>query len=477
MKKTLSRALLTAAALFAGWLAVSCGRGASAAQPKGLEKSFIRWPQEKGRITFTVAGDVIPHKPVKEAAAAHQQKTLAPGEPHCHIPVAGEFRISPNLVSCNHDGWDSLFEPIADLFKSSDYGFVNLETPVAPKNSIGSKPFQFDAPTALLAALKSSGINLVSFANNHVYDQRHPGFAETLSNLREAGLLFVGSGDTEAAAWEPVILEKNGLKVGMLGITRWLNGNRNPEKADQPHVAFVPYDDDPLNTPGATTDFALEKIKAARTKCDLLLISIHWGVEYAAEPRKEDIAFAHAMLDAGASMIIGSHPHVLQPIETYITADERHTIILYSLGNFVSNQARNYIQGLTPEKTGEMRDSLIARFAAVKKDYGPGGIKVELADFSILPVWTENNQPRVKGAPAEPPVIQPVLIDRELPKAQAAADELQKLTDATPAQKKDLLKALKRVELLRRRRELLLGRTGDEYLADPPPLPAAPVKE
>ena len=104
-----------------------------------------------------------------------------------------------------------------------------METPVAPAHSKGSKPFMFDAPVALPEALKASGIKIVSFANNHVMDQGWPGFTETREHLREVGLLFAGTGDTAAQSWQPVITEANGIKVGWLGMTRWLNGNRNPD--------------------------------------------------------------------------------------------------------------------------------------------------------------------------------------------------------------------------------------------------------
>lgn len=438
--------------------APAAGRVSAPSAPKGLVTNFKRLPVETARVSFVIAGDVIPHQPVKAAAAANLRR-----------PATDEGRtVSPGTL--NNEGWDSLFSEVRDVFLGADFGFVNLETPVAPAHDRGSKAFQFNAPPALLHALTGSGVKVVSFANNHVFDQGHAGFAESLVQLRNAGLRFAGAGDDAGAAWEPLLLEKNGIKVGLLGMTRWLNGNRNPGGVNDPHVAFVPYDDDPLSTPGVSTGYVLERVKAARAQCDLLLVSIHWGVEYSPEPRAEDIEFAHAILEAGATLIIGHHPHVLQPVETYITADGREGFIFYSLGNFVSNQARNYLHGLTPEKTGEMRDSLIGRFAVVRRDYGKAGSQVELADLGILPVWTDNNLPYVKGGPRQAPFIRPVLIDRELPAAQARVDELMKVETPDAATKKLLVSALKRVELLRRRRELLLGRTGDEYLVAPPAL-------
>jgi poly-gamma-glutamate capsule biosynthesis protein CapA/YwtB (metallophosphatase superfamily) len=220
---------------------------------------------------------------------------------------------------------------VSDVFERADFGFVNLETPVAPAHSQGSKPFMFDAPVALLDGLKASGIKIVSFANNHVMDQGWAGFAETREHLREEGLLFAGSGDTVEQQWQPVITEANGIKVGWLGMTRWLNGNRNPDKDDQPHVNFFPYPGESGGAPGADEAQVLAAVKAARAQCDFLVVSIHWGIEYAPAPRPEDVDMAHKMLEAGASVIVGHHPHVLQPVETYKTQDgSQHGDLLFA---------------------------------------------------------------------------------------------------------------------------------------------------
>ncbi len=266
------------------------------------------YPHDLAQVTFAVAGDVIPHEPVRAAA-----KAAGDGEP----------------------GWAALFADVADVFEGADFGFVNLETPVAPEHSHGTKPFLFDAPVELPQALKASGIKIVSFANNHVMDQGWAGFVESREHLKEIGLLFAGTSDNTATAWQPVITEANGIKVGWLGMTRWLNGNRNPDKDDQPHVNFFPYPGEAGGAPGADEATVLAAIKAARAQCDLLVISVHWGIEYATAPRPEDVDIAHKMLEAGATVIVGAHPHVLQPIETYKTQDGRDTVIFYSLGNFL----------------------------------------------------------------------------------------------------------------------------------------------
>ena len=409
------------------------------------------YPHELAQVSFAVAGDVIPHEPVRAAAAA-----------------AGDGAA----------GWGALFADVSDVFKGTDFGFVNLETPVAPTHSHGSKPFMFDAPIALIDALKANGIKLVSFANNHVMDQGWAGFTETREHLREQGLLFVGSGDTGSQAWQPVIVEANGIKVGWLGMTRWLNGNRNPDKDDQPHVNFFPYPNESGGAPGMDEAGVLEAIKQARLKCDLLVVSIHWGIEYAPAPRPEDMETAHKILEAGASVIVGHHPHVLEPVETYRTTDGRDAVIFYSLGNFLSNQSRTYVDGLMPDKEGDPRDEMIGLFSAVRKDYGPAGVRVELGHVGVLPVWGENNRNELARGRAKIAIIRPVLIDREMPRLQGRLDELTTLntptTPLTAAQKQEFIEVTSQLKLLDDRRKQIVARVGDEYITDPPKLAGKP---
>lgn len=464
---------LTLFAALAGAL-FGIGYGTVSAHPKPAP---VKFPHETGRVSFAVAGDVIPHEAVRAAAKA-----------------AGDGAA----------GWTALFSNVADIFERADYGFVNFETPVAPNHSHGTKPFLFDAPIDLITALQSSGIKIVSFANNHVMDQGWAGFAESRQHLKEKGLLFLGSGDTAATAWQPLIVEKGGIRVGWLGMTRWLNGASNPTDPVQPHVNFLPYpaevkskDNDRASKDPATLtpDTVLEAVKKARAQCDFLVVSIHWGVEYAPAPRPEDVELAHRILDAGASVIVGHHPHVLQPVESYRTPDGRNTVIFYSLGNFLSNQSRNYVDNVMPDKEGDPRDEMIAQFSVVKKDYGPAGTQFELADVGILPVWEENNRNEIAAGLTKTPIIMPTLIDREIPKLQARLDELTRITTATPAtqqppraeltaaqappreltadEKKEFITLSNKLKLLDDRRRILLSRTGDEFVIDPPPLPQA----
>jgi poly-gamma-glutamate synthesis protein (capsule biosynthesis protein) len=410
---TTSRNRLTLTAVIA--VALVCG---CAASPTAQTTS-----QPPAEVTFAVAGDVIPHEAVRAAAAA-----AGPG------PA----------------GWAALLSHVSDVFKNADFGFVNMETPVAPEHTHGTKPFLFDAPIDLITGLKLSGVKIVSFANNHVMDQGQAGFAETREHLREQGMLFAGSGDSAATAWQPVIVEKNGIKVGFLGMTRWLNGGSNPTDPTKPHVNFFPYPagkggaSDP---PGMDDAGVLTAVRRARAQCDFLVVSIHWGVEYASAPRPEDVAIAHQMLDAGATVILGHHPHVLQRVESVRTADGRNALIFFSLGNFLSNQSRDY-RPTQAASEGDPRDAIIGLFSVARAEKG----RVELGKVGILPVWGENNHNELGAGHTRVPVIGPVLIDREIPRLQGPEDAA-------------------RLKLLEDRRRILLVRTAGERLVTAPPQP------
>ena len=177
-------------------------------------------------------------------------------------------------------------------------------------------------------------------------------------------------------------------------------------------------------------------------------------------------------------MIVGHHPHVLEPVETYRTTDGRDAVIFYSLGNFLSNQSRTYVDGLMPDKEGDPRDEMIGLFAAVRKDYGPAGVRVELGHVGVLPVWGENNRNELARGRAKIAIIRPVLIDREMPRLQGRLDELTTLnTPATPltaAQKQEFIEVTSQLKLLDDRRKQIVARVGDEYITDPPKLAGKP---
>jgi poly-gamma-glutamate synthesis protein (capsule biosynthesis protein) len=391
------------------------------------------------RVELVFGGDVIPHGEVKEAAADHARADSGD---------AGPAR------SLNHEGWDHVFGPIAGVLRSADVAMVNLETPISGDPLARTAPLLFDAPPAMLHALAAAGVDVVSTANNHAYDQRRVGVEATWKHLAEAGLRGVGSGVSEAAAWEPLIIEKNGMRIGFLSFTRWLNGARNPAEPDtSPHVAYVPYRGK-VNGSWETPEAAVELVRAAARRCDALIVAIHWGIEYMHTPNPEDRKLARALLEAGATAIIGHHPHVLQPIEPYRTTSGRDTLIAFSLGNLIANQDRHYVHGRRMEADGRKRDSVLLRFSLTRPQ---PGAPVALEGVTALPVWIENNHYVALGRDRVPRHIQPVLLDAEL---QAINERLLALSARALTQPREVRQertALeRRLDMARHRRELIL---------------------
>jgi poly-gamma-glutamate synthesis protein (capsule biosynthesis protein) len=347
-------------------------------------------------VELVFGGDVIPHGEVQKAAKEHAR--TAPPE------VKGE-----PARSLNNGGWDHIFGPIADVLRTADVAVVNLETPVTDNKKAVTRQFLFNAPSDMVRALAAAGVKLVSTANNHARDQHLTGMLETLEHLDAAGIQHVGTGPSFDAAWEPVVMEVRGVRLGFLSFTRWMNGFSNPKEPEQPHVAFVPYPEH-VSQRGLTVEQLVERVRAAAARCDVLFVMVHWGAEYMGQPHEKDQKLARSLIDAGAGAVIGHHPHVLQPLEPYTTADGRKGLIAYSLGNLVANQSRFYAHKPgSVGKSGDTRDSMLLRLSwARRAESGP----VELDEVAVLPVWIENNARTRKRKEARN--IQPVLIDREV---------------------------------------------------------------
>ncbi|AGC41462.1 CapA family protein [Myxococcus stipitatus DSM 14675] len=347
-------------------------------------------------VELVFGGDVIPHGEVKEVARLHARVGAVP-------PEGG---VAPSL---NNEGWDHIFGPIADVLRTADVGVLNLETPVTDNKKAVTRELLFNAPSAMARALAASGVKVVSTGNNHARDQLPAGLVETLRHLDAAGIRHTGTGATKEAAWEPVFVEARGMKVGFLSFTRWLNGFSNPKDGAAPHVAFVPYPVHRFHR-GLTTEEVVEKVREVAGRCDALVVLVHWGTEYSDAPHPDDRKLGRELLEAGALAVVGHHPHVLQPLEGYSTADGRRGLIAYSLGNLVANQDRFYSHAEKGKgKAGDKRDSMLLRVTLLRP--APGG-RVMLGDVAVLPVWIENNA--VGRRRKEARNIQPVLIDREV---------------------------------------------------------------
>lgn len=414
-------------------------------------------PATPTRVELVFGGDVIPHGEVQRVAQEHARAAPAeqPGEP-------------PR--SLNNDGWDHVFGPIADVLRTADVAVVNLETPVTDNPKAVTRQLLFNAPSAMVRALAAAGVKLVTTANNHARDQHLDGMLETLQHLDATGVRHVGTGASEEAAWEPVVMEVRGVRLGFLGFTRLLNGFSNPKDSAEAHVAYVPYPEH-VSHRGVSTDYLVERVRMAAGRCDVLIVLVHWGTEYMGQPNVTEVKLGRALIDAGASAVIGQHPHVLQPLESYSTADGRKGLIAYSLGNLVANQSRFYAyKPGKSDKQGDTRDSMLLRVSWVRRgEVGP----VELDEVSVLPVWIENNASTRKRKEARN--IQPVLIDREVD----AIVERVSLLDGRPeptdrkekaSTKKERVVLAQRLATQKLRRERILKMVPDGFAVASPEL-------
>jgi poly-gamma-glutamate synthesis protein (capsule biosynthesis protein) len=396
---------------------------APAPQPAGPEAELL------ASVSFVATGDIMAHGEVKKAALA------ADG------------------------GWDALYAPVAPVISAPDLAFGNLETPVAPDHDLGSRPFVFNAPPEMLAALKRAGFDVVLFANNHVYDQDRPGFAESLDRIDASGLKEVGAGRTKEAAQSPLRLEVKGMKLAWFGAAQFFNdlGPTHQRNVDDPRQPYANLLDAPQ---------LLAAVAKVRPEVDAVIVSVHWGVEYMDAPRQSEIDLAHQLFDAGADVIIGSHPHVLQPVEVYRAPDGRTCLCLYSLGNFISNQNRDYLPHAMPDKRGDSRDGALVRFTLEKRRYSPTLTALNLADISYVPLWTDNNFFRPKTAPVD---IHPIVIDTELSRVRAEVAEQEKAAGGKPTKEQAarLIGLRQRIDLLQLRRKRIVERLGEDFSGDP----------
>jgi poly-gamma-glutamate synthesis protein (capsule biosynthesis protein) len=184
---------------------------------------------------------------------------------------------------------------------------------------------RFNFHPSVAVDLKRSGVDVVSTANNHALDRQAIGVDRTIDALKAAGLAYTGTrrGDDSEGPWHTVIRRK-GLRVAFIACTGLLNVR--PDSGGQV-----------LRCRGKDFERRVAAL-AKNRRIDAVIVTPHWGKEYEPEPRQREIELAHRWAEAGATAIIGSHPHVLQPWELYRTADDREVMIHYSLGNFASHQ-------------------------------------------------------------------------------------------------------------------------------------------
>jgi len=213
---------------------------------------------------------------------------------------------------------DDPLAPFADILKAADYRIGNLECPIAESGQLlDNKIFSFRARPATTRVL-AGRFDALALANNHSGDYGQQAFVETMQHLDAAGLAHFGGGRNLAEAHRPLWIERNGLRVAVLSYNEF-KPRAFEAGANWPGVAW------------SEDDRVVADIRAAKAAgADLVIPFMHWGWEKEAQPSARQRQLARKMIDAGAALVVGGHPHVTQGAETY-----KGKPIIYSLGNFV----------------------------------------------------------------------------------------------------------------------------------------------
>ena len=293
----------------------------------------------------------------------------APAEPpqplHAELLFAGDvMQHLPQLRAARcGDRFDygAVFAAVQPRFEQADLTVVNLETTLARRGPYTGYPC-FRSPAALAAALRRSGVDAVCQANNHTLDGGAGGVRTTLELLDSCGLLRTGlyADSLDRVRHHALHIERNGIRFVLLNYTYGTNGIPTP-----PGILVSRID-----------TAAMWRDLAAAAGADCRIVCIHWGEEYMRRPSRAQQELARQLQEHGADLIIGAHPHVVQPVE----ADSMR-VVFYSLGNFVSNQRKRYCDGGLMARIG------VTKYPDGRMRYTAEAIPVWVAlpDYRVLP--------------------------------------------------------------------------------------------
>ncbi|MFY9272409.1 MAG: CapA family protein [Thermacetogeniaceae bacterium] len=294
-----------------------------------------------------------------------QQPPAVPKE--WSMVVCGDVMLGRGVATAmSQNGMFYPFEQMAPYLKSADLTFGNLESPLSRQGTpIPGKGIWLRGDPKAAAALKEAGFDVLSLANNHILDFESPALLDTMEYLREQGIDPVGAGKDLEEAVQPVIKEVNGYKIAFIAATEmadifWDYSYPRTFEAREDRPGVQKLDPDQL----------VEAVAALKGNVDLIAVSLHWGTEYSDYPLDVQRDIAHRLVDAGAKLVLGHHPHCLQGMEVY-----KDSLIAYSLGNFVFDKQRR----------PKCQETVLMKI--IIKD-----IKIEKAE--VIPVMIIDAQPR-----------------------------------------------------------------------------------
>ena len=286
------------------------------------------------------------------SAAPSPSPSPTPRRRRLVIHGTGDVNLDPTYIpNLRIHGYAYAWSGLRGLFRRDDLTVVNLECAVSTLGTPEPKDFTFRGDPAALPAMRRAGVEVASLGNNHSGDFGPKALIDTRRNLVRAGIAPVGAGADLNEATKPALFEIDGWKVAVLGFGGvfptydWFAGPDHPGMASGDHIPTM-----------------VRAVKAADRVADLVIVSIHWGVELDLRPRPEDVERAHAMIDAGADAIFGHHAHRLQPMGVY-----KGRPIFWGLGNFVwpyfsAASAKTAVAEVVVRPNGKVRGRLIPAY-------------------------------------------------------------------------------------------------------------------
>ncbi len=266
--------------------------------------------------------------------------------------MAHQAQLDAAQKSEHRYDFSSIFQKIAPTFQKYDLVIANFETTLAGKPYSGYP--RFCSPVALALACRKAGIDLFLLSNNHILDRQEKGMLQTAGKLEALGIPYIGVRKS-LGEQKYYLCEKNGIRIGVLNYTQFTNGS-----SYSPLVSYA-----------KRKEIAKDIAKLKKENPDKIVICIHWGKEYRDTPDSYQQKMGQFLLAQGADIVIGSHPHTIQP---YIWEEEKDNLLAYSLGNFVSNQRA------FPRDGGLMLGVELAQ-----NNLG----KVKISQVEPIPIWVE----------------------------------------------------------------------------------------
>jgi len=270
---------------------------------------------------FSCAGITGEARPVAEA-----EGSLGIAPPEVTLVAVGDINLGRKAGRIILSGdVDYAFAKTKDIISAADVAFGNLESTISEQNGITQNGvWLFTGPPIGAETLAHAGFDVVSLANNHVWDFGKRALLETRGHLDAVGIKHAGTGDNLDEAFTPAIIDVKGVRIAFFSVTRIFNFG-GPE-----HEAFT-------YTAWGDMDRLRPAIEKVKSDVDLVVVAAHWGAEYQDRPADETVKLAHEMIDAGADIVLGGHPHVPQGIDRY-----NNGFIVYSLGNFAYHQTTEH---------------------------------------------------------------------------------------------------------------------------------------